>query len=148
MRSSMILNVTAGLIATVFAVASSTPVAQAQNPAFAARMNVPFAFQIASGKHFAPGVYTIRMAGPETMLIWSGTASGLAITQLADDELPAARGKAVFTHSGDQYFLHSVWLAGNTSHLIFSTSKSERVSEIAARKTSSVVAVALLSQGH
>ena len=108
MRSSMILKVPAGLIAAVLAVASAAPAAQAQGSGFAAKMNVPFAFQTASGQHFAPGVYTIRMNDELSVLIRSNTSSGLVLTQLANDGLPATQGKAVFTHYGDQYFLRTV----------------------------------------
>jgi hypothetical protein len=144
MRSSMMLKVPAGLIAAVLAVASSAPAAKAQDGAFAARMNVPFAFQTSSGQHFAPGIYTIRMNSQQTMLIRGKTASGLAMTQLANDELPATQGKAVFTHYGNQYFLRAVWVAGNSSHLVCDKLKAERESQIAARKTSTAVEVALL----
>jgi hypothetical protein len=111
-------------------------------------MNVPFAFQTASGQHFAPGVYTIRMNGQQSMLIRSNTASGLAMTQLANDGLPATQGKAVFTHYGDQYFLRAVWVAGNTSHLLCDRSKAERESQIATSKASTAVEVALLKVGR
>jgi hypothetical protein len=148
MRSSMMLKVPAGLIAAVLAVASPAPAAQAQDAGFAAKMNVPFAFQTASGQHFAPGVYTIRMNGQQSMLIRSNTASGLAMTQLANDGLPATQGKAVFTHYGDQYFLRAVWVAGNTSHLLCDRSKAERESQIATSKASTAVEVALLKVGR
>jgi hypothetical protein len=144
MRSSIILKVPASLIAAVLAVASSAPAARAQDAGFAAKMNVPFAFQTASGRHFAPGVYTIHMKGLQSMLIRGNTTSGLALAQLANDELPASHGKAVFTHYGDQYFLRTVWVAGNTSHLIFNKSKAERESQIAAGKVTTAVEVALL----
>jgi hypothetical protein len=148
MRSSMMLKVPASLIAAVLAVASSAPAARAQDSGFTAKMNVPFAFQTASGQHFAPGVYTIRMNGEQSMVIRSNTSSGLAMTQLANDGLPATQGKAVFAHYGDQYILRSVWVAGNTSHLLFNTSKAERKSQIAAGKTSTAVEVALLQAGY
>jgi hypothetical protein len=150
MRSSMILKVPAGLIAAVLAVASSAPAAQAQDAGFAAKMNVPFAFQTASGQHFAPGVYTISMNGPQSVLIRSNTTSGLTLAQLANDGLPATQGKAVFTHYGDQYFLRTVWVAGNTSHLICGRSKAEQESQIAAGKAkpNTAVEVALLKAGR
>jgi hypothetical protein len=148
MRSSMMLKIPAGLIAAVLAVASSAPAAKAQGSGFAAQMNVPFAFQIASGQHFAPGVYTIRMNSQQSMLIRSNTSSGLAMTQLANDGLPATQGKAVFTHYGDQYFLRTVWVAGTSSHLICDRSKAERQSQIAAGKASTAVEVALLKEGR
>ena len=148
MRSSMMMKVPAGLIAAVLAIASSAPAAQAQDAGFAAKMNVPFAFQTASGQRFAPGVYTIRMNDGQSMLIRSNTTSGLAITQLASDGLPATQGKAVFTHYGDQYFLRAVWVAGNSSHLICGRSKAERESQIASAKASTAVEVAVLNAGR
>jgi hypothetical protein len=147
MRTSTMLKVPAGLIAAVLAVASLAPVAQAQNPGFAAKINVPFAFQTASGQHFGPGVYTIDMDG-QFMLIRGRGTSGLAMTRVANDGVPATQGKAVFTHHGDQYFLRAVWVAGNASHLLCNTSKAERQSQIAAGKTSTAVEVALLREGH
>jgi hypothetical protein len=148
MRNSMMLKVPAGLIAAVLAVAFSAPAAKAQYGAFAARMNVPFAFQTATGQHFAPGIYTIRMNSQQTMLIRSNTASGLAMTQLADDGLPATKGRAVFTHYGDHYFLRAVWVAGDSSHLVCGKLKAERESQIAAGKASTAVEVALLQTGR
>ena len=126
MRSSIMMKVPAGLIAAVHAVASSAPAAQAQDAGFAAKMNVPFAFQIASGQHFAPGVYTIQMNDAQTARIRSNTSSGVILTQLASDGMPATKGKAVFTHYGDQYYLRTVWVDGETSHLICGKSKAER----------------------
>jgi hypothetical protein len=148
MRSSMMMKVPASLIAAVLAVASSAPAAQAQSPAFAAKIDVPFAFQTGSGQHFAPGVYTISMNGEQSMMIRGNTKAGMALTQMASDGLPTTQGKAVFTHYGDQYFLRSVWVAGNTSHLICNSSKAERKSQIAAGKTSTAVEVALLQPGR
>jgi hypothetical protein len=150
MRSSIMMKVPAGLIAAVLAVASSAPAAQAQDATFAAKMNVPFAFQTTSGQHFAPGIYTIRMNGEQSMLIQSNTTAGLTITQLANDGLPSTQGKAVFTHYGDQYFLRTVWVAGETSHLICGKSKAERESQIATGKTkaNTSVEVALLKAGR
>src|ERR1700733_11076028 len=148
MRSSMMLKVPAGVIAAVLAVASLAPAAQAQDAGFAAKVNVPFAFQTASGQHFAPGVYTIRMNDGQSMLIRSNTSAGLAITQLASDGVPATRGKAVFSHYGDQYFLRAVWVAGNSSHLICGRSKAERESQIASPQDTTAVEVAVLNAGR
>jgi hypothetical protein len=147
MRSSMMSIVPAGLIAAVLTVASLAPVAHAQDSQFAVGMKVPFAFQTASGQHFGPGVYTIQRDG-QFMLIQGAGVSGLALTQVANDSLPATKGKAVFTHSGDQYFLRGLWVAGKSSHLVCNTAKVERQSLIAADKTSTVVEVALLREGR
>src|SRR3984957_11056742 len=148
MRSSMMLKVPASVIAAVLAVASSAPAAQAQDPGFAAKMNVPFAFQTASGQHFAPGIYTINMNGPQSIVIRNNTTAGVVLAQLANDQQPPAQGKAVFSHYGDQYFLRTVSVAGNTSHLICGKSKAERESQIAAGKTSATVEVAVLKAGR
>jgi len=147
MRTSMMLKVPAGLIAAVLTVASLAPVAQAQDSGFAVRMKVPFAFQTASGQHFAPGVYTIQRDG-QFMLIQGAGVSGLALTQVTNDSLPATKGKAVFTHYGDQYFLRGLWVAGKASHLLCNTPKVERQSQIATSKTSTTVEVAMLREGH
>jgi len=148
MRTSTMLKVPAGLIAAILTVASLVPVVQAQDSGFVATVKVPFAFQTASGQHFSPGVYTIRMSGQQSMVIRGTETSGLVITQLANDGRPATQGKAVFTHYGDRYFLRAVWVAGNSSHLLCSSSKAERQSQIAAAKTSSPVEVALLQEGR
>jgi hypothetical protein len=143
------LKVPAGLIVAVLAVASLAPAAQAQDQdtGFTAKMKVPFAFETAGGKQFAPGIYTIRMNGQQTMLI-QGATSGLALTQLANDSLPATKGKAVFTHYGDKYFLRAVWVAGNNSHLICARSKAEREMEVATGKMPTAVELALLQTGR
>jgi hypothetical protein len=141
-------KVSARLIATVLAAASWAPVALAQSPSFAAKMNVPFAFETATGQHFGPGVYTIRMEGEHSIIIRGDKTSGLVLTQLADDGLPAQQGKAVFTHYGDKYFLRTVSVAGNASHLICARSKAERQSQIAAGKSATEVELALLGAGR
>jgi hypothetical protein len=148
MRSSMMMKVPAGLIAAVLAVATSAPAAQAQDAGFAAKVNVPFAFQTASGQHFAPGVYTISMDSAQTARIRGNTTSGVTLTQRASDGIPATKGKAVFTHYGDHYYLRTVWVAGEASHLICGKSKAERESQIAAGKANTSIEVALLKAGR
>jgi hypothetical protein len=148
MRTSTLLQVPAALIAAVLAVASLAPVAQAQDSGFAAQVNVPFAFQTSTGQKFAPGTYTIRMSG-DAMLIQGKDSSGLAMTQSANDRVLTTQGKAVFTHYGNQYFLHTVSVAGSASHLICMTSNVEKRWQIAAAgKPSSPVEVALLREGQ
>jgi hypothetical protein len=78
------------------------------------------------------------------MLIRGIGTSGLALTQLASDGLPATKSKAVFTHYGDKYFLRAVWVAGNDSHLLCGRSKAEHQLQVAATKTPTAVEVALL----
>jgi hypothetical protein len=82
------------------------------------------------------------------MLIRGMGTSGLTLTQLASDGLPATKGKAVFTHYGDKYFLRAVWVAGNDSHLFCGRSKAEHQLQVAATKTPTAVEVALLQTGR
>jgi hypothetical protein len=147
MRNSMMLKVPAGLIAAVLAVASLAPKAVAQNSAFAGRVKVPFAFQTAAGQHFDPGVYTITIDG-QVMMIRGKVDSGMTLTQLANDGLPATKGKAVFDRHGDRYFLRALWVAGKSSHIICNTSKAERAVQVAAGRESTLVELALLQEGH
>jgi hypothetical protein len=149
MHSSMIQKVSARMIAAVLAVASVAPVAQAQYQSFAAQVKVPFAFESSSGQHFQPGVYTISVTGMQTMLIRSATNSGLAkIQEQANEGLPASRGKAVFAHYGDKYYLRSVTVPGSSTRMLFGESKEERQMQIAARKTPSAVELAVLQAGR
>ncbi|MGC2403449.1 MAG: hypothetical protein WA510_26900 [Acidobacteriaceae bacterium] len=134
------------LIAGLMTVASVAPVARAQHLSFAASVNVPFAFETASGQHFQPGVYTIRVTGMDTMLIRGNDSSGLAMIQeQANEGFPASDGKAIFTRYGDKYFLRSVSLPGSSTRLIFGRSKKERETQIAAAgKSPSAIGLALL----
>ena len=141
-------KVSASFITAVLAVASLAPALRAQDSGFKAKVDVPFAFETVTGQHFAPGVYTIRMNGADTMLIQGQSTSGLAMTQLANDGPRATAGKAVFTKYGDKYFLRSVWVAGNSSHLLFSQSKAEKRAQLAEIKTRSDVQIALLEPAH
>ncbi len=144
MSTFSLLKVPATLIAAVIAVASLAPALHAQDSGFIAKVNVPFAFQSATGQHFTAGVYTIRMDRAETLLIQGKSASGLAITQLANDGRPGKTSKAVFTRYGDRYFLREVWITGNSSHLVCNKSKAERRSQVAVNRAPNYVQLALL----
>jgi hypothetical protein len=138
-------KVSASLIAAVLAVASLAPVAQAQHPSFAARMNVPFSFETVSGQHFQPGVYTITISGTQTALIEGAAGRGLAlIGQLGYVGLPVSHGKAVFAHYGDRYYLRSVSVAGNSAQLLFPRSKAERQSQVEFEKSHAAREMAVL----
>jgi hypothetical protein len=142
------LKVPTGLIAAVLAVASLVPVAKAQDlaPGFAAKINVPFGFETATGQNFAPGIYTISMNGEKTIQIRGAKTSGVVLIHLADDSLRATRGNAVFTHYGDKYFLRAVWVSGNNG-LFCGRSKAERELQLSAAKTPPAV-LALLQTGR
>jgi hypothetical protein len=137
-------KVPATFIAAVLAVASLAPALRAQDSGFKAKVNVPFAFETATGQYFAAGVYTIRMDRAETMVIQGKSNSGLAMTQLANDGQPAKTGKAVFTKYGEKYFLREVWVTGNSGHLLCNESKAERRLQVARNQAPSNVQLALL----
>jgi hypothetical protein len=144
MSTFSMLKVPATFIAAVLAVASLAPALHAQDSEFVVKVNVPFAFQTTTGQHFTAGVYTIRMDRAATMLIQGTSTSGLTITQLANDRQAAKAGKAVFTRYGDKYFLRSVWVTGNNSHLVCNESKAEKRLEVAGIQAPSNVQLALL----
>jgi hypothetical protein len=134
------------LIAGFMTAASVATVARAQHLSFAADVNVPFAFETASGQHFQPGVYTIRVTGLSTMLIRGNDVSGLSMVQeIANEGFPASDGKAIFTRYGDKYYLRSVSLPGSSTRLIFGRSKNEKETQIAAHRSPSAVGLALLA---
>jgi hypothetical protein len=137
-------KVPATLVAAVLALASLAPALRAQDSGFIVKVNVPFAFESATGQYFTPGVYTIRMNRTQSMLIQGTSKSGLATTQLANDGKPAEKGKAVFTKYGDKYFLREVWATGNSSHLLCNESKAERRLQVAGIQAPSNVQLALL----
>ena len=70
----------AGLFAAVLAVAPLSPALHGQDVGMFAKMNVPFAFETASGHHFAPGVYSVRMESLHTLLIRGDSDSALTMT--------------------------------------------------------------------
>jgi hypothetical protein len=123
--------------------------AQAQDLSFAARVTVPFPFETSSGQHFRPGEYTIRTTGLRTMLIRSGSSSGLALIQEeVGGGATVSRGKAIFSHYGDKYFLRSVALPGTSTRLSFGKSIEERESQAAASRHASTVELALLASAQ
>jgi hypothetical protein len=142
-------NVTGRLFAAILAVASLASAAQAQHSSFAAKVNVPFAFDTASGQHFQPGIYAIGMNGLQTVQIRGDKSAGLImVSQAANQGLPIAQGKAVFTHYGDRYYLHSISLTGDSTKFVFATSKVEREQQIASGNTRQTVELALLQAGR
>jgi hypothetical protein len=104
----------AGLFAAIVAAAPLS--SQAQDPGMFARVNVPFSFE-SGAKHFAPGVYTIRMENNHTLLIRGVSDSGLALTSIQDDGRAAKAGQAVFQRHGNRYFLREVTAAGKSRRL-------------------------------
>jgi hypothetical protein len=95
-------------------------------------VNVPFAFQNGS-QHLAAGRYTIRLENQNVLEIQGETRTGLALALFDESSRPSNTSKVVFLRYGDQYFLHEVWVAGETRHTYFLPSKAEKL-EVAANK--------------
>jgi hypothetical protein len=125
----------AGLFAAVLAVAPLSPALHGQDVGMVAKVNVPFAFETASGHHFAPGVYSVRMEGPYTLLIRGDSDSSLTMTSIEDNGQTAKVGKATFHKYGNEYFLSEITVAGKSRRVTFTKSKAENRARVAAEKT-------------
>jgi hypothetical protein len=113
------------------------------------KINVPFAFETGSGHHFAPGVYTVRMEGLNTLLIRGDSDAALTTTYLEDNPQPVKTGKATFRKYGNQYFLSEITVAGRGRDLRLAKSKAESRAQVAAEKTPPTnVELALLETTH
>jgi hypothetical protein len=125
----------AGLFAAVLAVAPLSPALHGQDVGMVAKVNVPFAFETASGHRFAPGVYSVRMEGLHTLLIRGDSDSSLTMTSLEDNGQTAKIGKATFHKYGNEYFLTEITVAGKSHRVTFAKSKAETRAQVAAEKT-------------
>src|ERR1700728_2607916 len=135
MNTLSISKFRAGLFAAVLAVAPLSPALHGQDVGMIARVNVPFAFETASGHHFAPGVYSVRMEGLHTLLIRGDSDSALTMTTSEDNGQTAKIGKATFRKYGNQYFLSEITVAGRSRQIHMAESKAENRAQIAAEKT-------------
>ena len=139
----------AGLFAAVLAVAPLSPALHGQDLGMFAKMNVPFAFETASGHHFAPGVYSVRMESLHTLLIRGDSDSALTMSTLEDNGQVATTGNATFHRYGNQYFLSEITVAGKSRQIHFAKSKAENRAQIAAEKTPATnVELALVETTH
>jgi hypothetical protein len=143
MNTLTIWKLRAILFAVILAVAALSPALHGENLDDAVEINVPFAFENGS-QHFKPGHYTIRMAFQNVMIIQGNSRSGFVMEWLDEDNQPSKTSKAVFLKYGDQYFLHEIWIEGETTHTYCLPSKAEQ-REIAANKAAATgVVVAAL----
>jgi hypothetical protein len=139
----------AGLFAAVLAVAPLSPALHGQDLGMFAKMNVPFAFETASGHHFAPGVYSVRMENLHTLLIRGDSDSGLTMTTLEDNGQVAKTGEATFHRYGNQYFLTEITVAGRSRQIHFAKSKAENRAQVAQEQIPATdVELALLETTH
>ncbi len=123
----------AAVFTAVLAVASLAPALQAQDHIAGARVNVPFAFDTGR-QHFAPGMYTISMETPDTLIIKGASGSAFVMMHPGGDRRPALKSKVVFRRSGDRYFLAELWIADRSGHLDVMKSKAERKLDVAGQK--------------
>jgi hypothetical protein len=143
MSTIQVSKVRAILLAIIFAGAPLSPASHAQDLKTAVIVNVPFAFQNGS-QHLAAGRYTISMDYQHIASIRGESGSGFAMTGSDEERQPSTTTKVVFRKYGDQYFLREVWVAGDTSHTYFPTSKVERLEISSNRTAPSTVVVAAL----
>jgi hypothetical protein len=125
----------AGLFAAVLAVAPLSSALHGQDVGMVGKINVPFAFETASGHHFAPGVYSVRMESLHILLIRGDSDSALTMATLEDDAQPVKAGKATFRRYGNQYFLREITVAGRSREVHFARSKAENRAQVASEKT-------------
>ena len=147
MSTLSMLKFRASIFTAVLAFAPLSPASHAQN-AFA-KVNVPFAFEAASG-HYPAGVYTIAMETPSILMIRGASNSGLAMVKAVEDNgQRAKRGVAVFHRYGNRYFINEISVTGESRHLHLQPSKAEKQMEIAASKPAPEnLEVALIETAH
>jgi hypothetical protein len=139
----------AGLFAAVLAVAPLSPALHGQDVGMIVNVNVPFAFQTASGHHFNPGIYSIKMENVHTLLIRGDSDVALTPATAEDNAQPAKTGRATFRRYGNEYFLTEITVQGSSRSLHFAKSREEKRVQIAAGEIAPTnVEVALLGTAH
>lgn len=124
----------AGFVAAVFAVATLSPICHAQDVGTLVEINVPFAFETASGQQFNPGVYILRAENVHTLLIQGPSKAGFVATSVVDNGQPAKACKATFLKYGNQYVLGEISFEGNSRRLELISSKMANRLQIATGK--------------
>ena len=110
---------------------------------------MPFAFQTASGHHFNPGIYSIKMENVHTLLIRGDSDVALTSAIAEDNAQPAKTGRATFRRYGNEYFLTEITVQGESRSIDFDKSKEEKRVQIAAGDVAPAnVEVALLRTAH
>jgi hypothetical protein len=78
------------------------------------RANIPFDF-VVGNTVYAAGTYTIGAATPNSSaLLLDGDTRGFVIPIDCSSNQPSKSTKLVFDRMGDTYFLHQIWVEGNT----------------------------------
>ncbi len=110
------LKLAASAFAALLTLAAGIPAAHAQGVrSDISKINVPFSFEVGSA-HFAPGTYTISRRSFILTVEGEKNSALLMVLSEQNHNVPE-KGKAVFQHIGDKFFLTQVWNAGNADHL-------------------------------
>jgi hypothetical protein len=131
MKTLSISKFRAGLFAAVLALAPLSPALHGQDVGTIVNVNVPFAFQTASGHHFSPGIYSIKMENVHTLLFRGDSDVALTPVTAEDNAQPAKTGKATFRRYGNEYFLTEITVQGSSRSLRFAKSKEEKRVQVA-----------------
>jgi hypothetical protein len=122
------------VIACALAIGSlaSTQTAAAQNNMI--KVTIPFDFQTGS-QTLPAGTYRVHRESPDVIRLQGpGRASSMVIMYSATKSKAPDYGMLVFDHTGDKYFLHQVWTAGNTTGLECMKSHAEKAALVATNK--------------
>jgi hypothetical protein len=147
MSTLQLSKVRAILLTVILAGSPLLPALHAQDLEDVVKVNVPFAFESGS-QHFAPGLYTISRNDQNLLAIRGESKSGLVLSWFDEDGQPSKTTKVVFRKYGDQYFLHEIWVSGDTSHTYVQPSKAEQREMAANRTDTTNVVVAALEGPH
>lgn len=118
------------LVMFLFLIGSMAVAAQAQSGRSELRANIPFEFTVGN-QHMAAGEYTVSQINPSSdravLQLRSKDGRDTAMIQMNDaaSKLPAS-SRLVFNRYGDEYYFAQAWIAGETTGLQASPSKSER----------------------
>lgn len=139
----------AGFVAAVLAVATFSPACHAQDVGTLVEINVPFAFETASGQQFNPGVYVLRVESVHTLLIRGTSKTGFVVASMVDNGEPMKTGKATFLRYGNHYVLGGISVAGNSHRLQLISQKMATRWQIATGNAAPAqVELALLATPH
>ena len=110
---------------------------------------VPFDFRV-KNQQFTAGSYTISTNSQGVMLIRGNEnhSAMFALTYTSRTIQPDSKGRLVFNHYGNQYFLSELWLAETGCARTLPPSKAELELARANRKPEIVSLVASGSQPH
>jgi hypothetical protein len=106
---------------TVFLMATAT---YAQSPV---RANVPFDF-VVGDRYYPAGEYSLKSINDSgVMLLTTPTQDGgvNVPSNACSNTLPAEKTVLQFSRMGDMYFLHRIWIAGQTSGREFPKGRTE-----------------------